>query len=183
MTESLLCNSCGAPLEVPESANFAKCQHCHTSLRIHRAGGATTTEVMEKLAETTSQLADQVERLTKQNELKILERDWEAERSSLLVRGKHGSRHVPGKGVAWGIGAMTVFFGGIWTVMAIAITSSGPDWGPFRVAKFVFPLFGIGFMLAGIFGSTMVYHRAKQYEAAEREYQRRRDSILRGEKE
>ena len=181
MLESLVCNSCGAPLEVPTSANFVKCNHCNTTLRIHRSEGTTSTEAIEKLAKTTEQLADQVERLTQQNQLEMLDRNWEAERSSLMVRGKHGNRHVPAKAFAWGTGAVAVVFGGLWTIMAIAITSSAPNEGPFRIAKFVFPLFGFGFILAGLFGSTMIYHRAKQYESAEKEYHRRREDIIRGE--
>jgi hypothetical protein len=98
-----------------------------------------------------------------------------------MVRGKHGTHHVPAKAFAWGSGAAAVVFGGLWTIMAISITSSAPNVGPFRIAKLVFPLFGIGFIIAGLFGSTMVYHRAKQYKSAEKEYYRRRDNIIRGD--
>jgi LSD1 subclass zinc finger protein len=181
MLESLVCNSCGAPLEVPNSARFIKCNHCNTTLRIHRSEGSTSTEAIEKLAKTTEQLADQVERLTLQNQLEMLDRKWESERRSFMVRGKNGSRQMPAKGLAWASGAAAVLFGGLWTIMAIAITSSAPNEGPFRIAKFVFPLFGVAFILAGLFGSAMIFHRANQFESAQKEYYRRREDILRGE--
>ncbi|HEY3322926.1 MAG TPA: hypothetical protein VGP72_20900 [Planctomycetota bacterium] len=47
-----------------------------------------------------------------------------------------------------------VAFGILWTIMAIAITSSAPNEGPFPVAKIVFPLFGVVFILAALFGKN-----------------------------
>lgn len=46
---------------------------------------------------------------------------------------------------------IAVGFGVLWTIMAIAITSGAPSHGPFAVAKIVFPLFGVLFILAALF--------------------------------
>ena len=43
-------------------------------------------------------------------------------------------------------------FGVLWTILAIAITSSAPSDGPFVVAKVVFPLFGVFFVVASLLG-------------------------------
>lgn len=40
-TETLTCNSCGAPLEVPGTANVVTCNHCSCQLAIRRLGSAT----------------------------------------------------------------------------------------------------------------------------------------------
>jgi hypothetical protein len=75
-----------------------------------------------------------------------------------------------------GIGAAVVggAFGVIWTVMAIAITSGAPDFGPFAMAKTVFPLFGVVFIVAAIGWGVYCYTRAQKYDAAFRAYQARR---------
>lgn len=185
MLESLLCNSCGAPLEVPGSANFIKCNHCNTTLKIQRSSGATTTEAIEKLTETTQGLSQQLERLARQNELEKLDRNWESHRQSFVVPGQHGDHPVPAPQTAWIGGAAVVFFGLLWTVMTISITRSAPNVGPFAVARFVFPLFGIGFTVFGLFIAVKVQQIAKQnrkkYFEAERAYRHRRESVTNGD--
>lgn len=42
-------------------------------------------------------------------------------------------------------------FGMLWTILAIAITSSAPSEGPFIVAKIIFPAFGILFIISALF--------------------------------
>ena len=181
MLESLLCNSCGAPLEVPVSANFVKCNHCNATLKVHRSSGVTTTEAIEKLRETTEGLAEQVQKLTRQNELESLDRRWEIERQSFMIRDREGGTRTPLRGFAWASGIAAAFFGCIWTIFAISLTSSAPNVGPFAVAKVIFPLFGIGFIVFGLFAAGMTHRKAKQLEEAERQYRRQRERILQGD--
>ena len=68
-------------------------------------------------------------------------------------------------------------FGLFWTIMAIAITGSAPDFGPFAIAKVVFPLFGVVFIVGAIYYGIHCYSRAQQYEEAFAAYQARRKSI------
>jgi predicted RNA-binding Zn-ribbon protein involved in translation (DUF1610 family) len=42
--EKISCNSCGAPLEVAETTQFATCRHCGAKLSIQRTDTATFTE-------------------------------------------------------------------------------------------------------------------------------------------
>jgi len=178
MLESLNCNSCGAPLEVPESARFVKCDHCKANLQIHRSGGGTFTEAVEQLTETTEDLAEQVARLTEHNELAALDRNWEIERESFMIQSMHGHRRLPTEGHIFASGIVAVVFGGLWTIMAIAITQSGPDFGPFSVAKVIFPLFGLGFICFGVFNALSAQAKAENYRRSEQQYQRRRRELL-----
>jgi DNA-directed RNA polymerase subunit RPC12/RpoP len=177
--ESLNCNHCGAPLEVPQSANYVKCNHCGSQLVIHRSESATFTETVEQLAETTENLAAQVSKLTRQNEVEALDRQWEREKESYMVTNKHGAKHLPSRGGATAAGVMVCVFGVIWTIMAVAITSGAPDVGPFQVAKFAFPAFGVAFIIFGIFMAMNNYRKAQEYERAYRRYRQRRDELSR----
>lgn len=185
MVESLLCNSCGAPLDVQDSAKFVKCNHCHTTLRVHRSSNTTSTEAIEKLNETAEGLSEKLEKLTQQSELEALERNWEAQRQNFVLPNRSGDQPFPTEGAAWMGGAFIVFFGVLWTVMAIAITRSAPNFGPFAAAKVIFPLFGLGFIAFGIFTAIKIQQVAKKnrknLKEAERAYLRRRESIIKGD--
>jgi DNA-directed RNA polymerase subunit RPC12/RpoP len=177
--ESLNCNHCGAPLEVPETAKFIKCNHCGSQLVVRRSESATFTETIEQLAETTENLSAQVSKLTRQNEVEALDRQWDREKERYMVADKHGVKHLPSKGTAQVAGIMVVVVGVIWTIMAIAITSGAPDFGPFQVAKVAFPAFGVGFIIFGIFLSVHNYRKAEEYQRAYRRYRRKREELQR----
>ena len=179
MLETLNCNSCGAPIEVPSSTRFVKCSHCNANLKIHRSGGGTFSEAIEQLNESTENLAQQVEKLTQQNELASLDRKWELERQSFLLQSKDGQQHLPSENMAWVAAIPVVIFGGIWTVFAFSITQRAPNVGPFAVAKVVFPLFGLVFIGFGVFAAMRAHQKVKDYRRAERDYRRQRDALMR----
>jgi len=176
--ESLNCNHCGAPLQVPESAKYVKCNHCASQLVIRRGDSATFTETVDRLSQTTENLSEQVTKLTKQNELELLEKRWAGQRESFMIPDKHGNRHLPDEGTSLLAGVGIVVFGCIWTVMAIAITSTAPNIGPFQVAKIAFPLFGVMFVVFGVIQSIRYHQKAKDYRSALRRYQRDREDLL-----
>lgn len=178
MLESLNCNSCGAPLEVPTSAKYVKCDHCNANLKVRRSGGGTFTEAVEQLTETAEDLAQQVAKLTAHNELAELDRRWRRDAQSFMITSKNGQRRLPTEGAAMAAGIGAVVFGGLWTVMAIAITQSAPDFGPFAVAKFIFPAFGFAFIAFGIISAVSVSSKAQDYRRAEERYRRRRRELL-----
>lgn len=179
MLESLNCNSCGAPIEVPSAARFVKCDHCSANLQVHRSGGATFTEAVEQLNETTADLAEQVGRLTQQNELAELDRRWETERQSFMIQSKNGNTHWPTEASAWVGGIVVIVFGSLWTILAFSITQSAPNFGPFAIAKIAFPLFGLMFIGFGVFIAISSLQKAQNYRNAERNYPRRRDELMR----
>ncbi len=133
---------------------------------------------MEKLTETTENLAAQVQKLTRQNELEELDRQWESERETYIYRDQQGVNRLPAQRFAWLIGGSVVFFGILWTILATAITRSAPNVGPFAVARAIFPLFGIGFIVFGFFAAARLHHKAKQFQDAQEAYRRQRERIL-----
>lgn len=177
-TERLTCNSCGAPLNVPTSANFVNCNHCGTQLSINRSKDVTFTEQLARIEETTEELTSQLRELNSHQRLEALERDWQSRRLGFMLTGKNGRSFAPSKGIAIGGGVATATFGVLWTVMAIAITSSAPNVGPFAVAKVIFPLFGLVFVGAAIFGSMKAYRMSERLMSAEEEYRRERQDLL-----
>lgn len=170
-TESLICNSCSAPLQVPASANFVTCNHCGTQLSINRNSDVAFTEQLDHIRETTDKLANQLEELNSHQRLEALDREWQTRQADFTMSLQHGRKFTPTStaAIAGGVGA--VAFGILWIVIAIAITSSAPNFGPFAVAKFVFPLFGLVFVSFAIFGSVKAYRMAKNLEAAQQDYQ------------
>lgn len=168
--EKLVCNSCGAPLQVPSSAKFVTCAHCSSQLQIRRTESATYTELLADLAEKTEELSERIDDLAANSELNAIDSKWRIERESLMVRDNHGNSHVPTKGSSMVAGIIVTLFGCFWTVMAISITSSAPSVGSFGIAKVVFPAFGVILIACGIYNSMSNFKKAAKYERAERRY-------------
>jgi len=169
--ETLTCNSCGAPLQVPESANFVTCNHCSTQLAIRRSETATFTEQLDRLAEQTEHLSAKVDRLTVQNELAELDRAWDKERDTFMQTSKDGKRSLPSRGKAVFAGIAASVFGVVWIGIASRMNSvGGPPGGMFQV-------FGGLIILLGVSSSFWQFAKAGQYEDAERRYRRRRDDL------
>ena len=176
--ETLCCNSCGAPLDVPEGTNYLKCIHCGQQLAVRRTESAVFTEAVEQLSETTEALSEQVEELARQNKLAALDRLWEQQRDDYMTTDKHGRSHLPDENNTVIGGTVIVMFGIFWTIMAVSITSSAPNFGPFAVARFLFPAFGILFVIGGIAASIRNYQKAQDYKTARDRYENERSQIL-----
>lgn len=169
--EKLVCNSCGAPLEVPSSANFVTCGHCSSRLQIRRTESATYTELLVDLAEKTDELSERIDDLVANSELTAIDSNWQMERESLMVRDKHGNSHAPTKGSSMAAGIIVTLFGCFWTVMAISITSAASSVG---IANVAFPAFGVIFIAFGIYNSMSNFKKAEKYGRAERRYRQQR---------
>jgi hypothetical protein len=122
-------------------------------------------------------LSDQLAAVRDQNELARIDREWEIERQQYLVADRYGRRHVPTAGMGIGSAVVGGVFGVIWTVMAVAVTSAAPDFGPFAIVRVVFPLFGVVFVAAAIGWGVYCLSRARKYDAAFRLYQARRRQV------
>lgn len=122
-------------------------------------------------------LADQLAEVKYQNELAQIDRAWEMERQQYLIRGQHGTTHVPTAGMGIGTAIFGSVFGIFWTIMAVSITSGGPDFGGFSAVKAFFPLFGIVFTVAAIGYGMYAYSRAQKYQDAFAAYQARRARV------
>jgi LSD1 subclass zinc finger protein len=163
--ESLLCNSCGAPLSVPPGANFVTCNHCQTQLAVRRTSTVSYTEALQQVAQKTDQLTEQVRYLAWQNELNALDREWEREKQSHMIRGKNGSLHEPSE--------FLTFFGaavfGIVAVVALAVAAGSGSGAPLFFALFA--------IVGGIVTTVINYNKSRDYRAAHRRYMVRRQAL------
>ena len=78
--ERLVCNSCGAPLEVPSSAKFVTCSHCSGVLQIRRTESAIYTELLADIAEKTEELSERIDDLATNSELNAIDNQWQIDR-------------------------------------------------------------------------------------------------------
>lgn len=85
--DKLSCQSCGAPLQVPESSRFVTCNHCSTRLAVRRTETATFTEMLESLEAGQVELRDRLQRVELESRLAQLERDWDQVREKLIGAG------------------------------------------------------------------------------------------------
>ena len=178
--EDLTCNACGAPLRVPETANYVTCNHCSTQLMVKREESYSCTQQLDRIEEKTERLAERVEELSSQSDVAALDGEWELERENYMVTDNNGRRQVPTEGTAIAGGIMITVFGSIWTAMACGMTSAAPDVGPFSLVKIAFPLFGVGFVIFGVVLSVIGHSKARDYKRAHRRYQRRRQELQSG---
>lgn len=117
---------------------------------------------------------EQLDDLSLQNELFQLDRAWELERENYMLTDRYGRRHIPDKASVATGSLLVVAFGSLWTVTAVTMTGFGQR-GAFSLA---FPLFGVIFVLVGIGSSINAFSKAKQYQQALADYQRRRQELL-----
>lgn len=156
-TESLACDNCGAPLEVPEQANYVRCNHCDSQLAVHRSQSVSYTELVDKIVQRADRLTDEVARLGYENELARIDRDWDRERERLMITDKHGRRYEPSMAGAM-IGAVIA---GIIGIFATAL--AGP--------------FGLVFLGIAVIAGVIGWVKASEFEAAKRRYRRRRAAV------
>ena len=165
MLESLCCNSCGAPLEVPTTANFVKCTQCGSNLKVTRSEGVVLTQAVVKLDVSTKQLAHQVNRLKLQNDLQMLDQEWEKEREQYLIHTKHRAQE-PSIGTALLQGGVPFGFGLF--VTYCGLTSYGPNHAP---------AFGILIAGAGIAIGLSGISKATRYQAALERHRTKREEL------
>ena len=133
--ETIACNQCGAPLSVPEGAKFVTCNHCHANLAVRRNDSVRYTEMVEKIAEHTANLAEQVAHLRYQNELERIDREWQHQREMFMITDKNGARHEPTEAAGSIVFVLVIAFGIFWTLIAGAMFPHSPcsascSWAP-----------------------------------------------------
>jgi LSD1 subclass zinc finger protein len=163
--EELICNNCGAPLQVPRSANFVTCNHCRTQLAVRREATTSYTEALEQVSKQTQALTEQVKYLTYQNELSALDRQWETERQQYMVKDKHGHRHVPGE-------VSSIIAGGAMGIMGLVFLGVSASVGEGMPA-----FMGIILLVGGVVAAVYGVSKAQAYRSAYRRYQSRRAAL------
>ncbi len=168
---ALNCNHCGAPLEVPETANFVTCSFCETRLAVERTETTYSTTVLEQLQRKTTSLSREVAHLRLENELERLRREWEERRPSLMVRTQEGGLCVPNERV----GQFTAVF--CFTLGIAAILFTVVKWSLIPTAFALF--FGLcGFVGLAHYKKGVAYNREFQrIKRQEEELQARIQSL------
>jgi len=164
-TESITCNHCGAPLQIPSGTNYITCTHCGSNLAVRRNASVVFTETIDKLSSTTEQLASQVARLERNQKLDSLDRNWQAHQKRYMITDSEGRQRLPDETMAIMGGVVAVVFGCFWTAFAYSMSP-------------MFSLFGLVFIAFGI-GTSMIYvKKARQLKKAEARYRRERDKLI-----
>ncbi|HEY0734860.1 MAG TPA: SHOCT domain-containing protein [Herpetosiphonaceae bacterium] len=120
----------------------------------------------EQPAAYSSELNQEMQYLRLQNEINQLDRDWDRERETYMVRGRYGSRYIPSEGTSLLGGIAIVGFGLFWTISTLEMGAPG-----------FFPLFGVIFIIFGAVTSFISYGKAGAYKEAEQRYQERRRQL------
>ncbi|MGN6370584.1 MAG: hypothetical protein ACTHN5_20215 [Phycisphaerae bacterium] len=171
------CNKCGAALQVPETARFVTCRYCGAQLEVKRTESTISTEVLDRIDQRTADMAEDLDAIRRATEVEQLDREWALKRDALLVRNKNGSTSRPS--VTGGL--IVIFVGGgfclFWTIMAFAITAGASHAGA-PGAIMLFPFFGIAGIAGAVFGGIKMMTASQDFDAAERQYQQRRQEIL-----
>lgn len=176
--EKLACNSCGAPLEVPESAKFVTCNHCSTQLAVTRTESVSFTEAFDRLAGQTEELHDRVRRLAIENELAILTREWDMKRDGLLMRGKFGVAHEPTKSGAMINAGVVAFCGGLVIVIRIGFGVMSPDYPHLDNLNSITAFIVVGMLLASWMVGYYEWVKAERFQLAEQTFRQRRQTLL-----
>lgn len=164
---ALNCNQCGAPLEVPTKAKYVTCNFCSAQLSVQRTDKVAYTEAIEEIQERTRQMSEDLKYLKKQSAVKDLDRSWRRRREQFMVRSNQGELSIPRKGTAIGVGASTTIAGLLW--MGFAANMGAPAF---------FPLFGLVFIGAGIFGAVRINAKADDFHRSHRAYLSKRHKLL-----
>ena len=91
---SLSCDDCGGPLEVPLKTRFVTCGFCGARLTIEQSGNAHYTKVVERIDQTTQQIARDVKDI--KDQLDALDRDWESKKQKYRSPRKPDELQVAG---------------------------------------------------------------------------------------
>ena len=114
------CQGCGTDLQIDETVRYVTCNYCHARLEVVHDPSVTHTRLMEKLEKNTERMAENLKVIELQNELALMDREWEQERESFMVDGKHGNRSLPSKDAS----AMSLAIGVIAGLILLGISSS-----------------------------------------------------------
>lgn len=171
IVETIACNSCGAPLNVPPTANFATCAHCNSQLAIKRNDTARYTETLDRIEGYTERIAEDVEQIRLQNDLERLDREWRLERRRFLVRTRAGASRLPTR--SYVISSVLVSLVAlVLTTFWFGVASSAGD------AALFFGWFGLVIVAVTLVNAVISIVKGINYSAAKQEYHAKRQEIL-----
>jgi len=158
------CQGCGSPLAVDETIRYATCNHCGSSLEIVHDPSVTHTRILEKLERRTDALAGDLKVIQLQNDLELLDREWDRFREKVCRRDENGKWVEPSDIGVRGAGVLAVIVGAI-----LMISGTG---GVGIVAGIALAVIG------GIATSSSGSTEGRDYRSTRDRYLRRRHELL-----
>jgi len=163
--QRVACGNCGAGLQLPDSVEYITCRHCGSSLHVQQTDSVTFTKVLQSLQQQSDRIAENTDVLRLQNEIMLLDQEWEQRSSRLMIHGKHGRISTPDKTSSVMGGVFVTVFGLGWTIVA----------GSFSPIPALFGLLFIGF---GLWACIDGYRKADSYGRLQSEHESKRSRIL-----
>jgi hypothetical protein len=183
--DALICNNCGARLEVAPTTRFVTCANCDTVLEIKRTDSTRYTDVMGPAAQPAAVaeqaapparkskpsrgMLDQAD-IALEEELNTIDREWHIERDRYLMMSEFGGRKIPSKrrGVIAGIVLVGIAIGLFFMFQSLQPGLSR-ELGPY-ISGIVL-LFGVGL-------GWLQYSKGLDYERAHAAYLARRNGVI-----
>jgi hypothetical protein len=104
--------------------------------------------------------------IDREGEIEKLDREWESQRVTLLVRNKTSGYSAPSSAKAVLLAMFSVLVGVLWTLVSISFGAPG-------FTKWI----GLVFIIAGVGGSVAMMSKAARFRDAEQAYLRRRKQL------
>jgi len=164
---SVLCNHCGAPLDIKPRTRYLSCAYCGTHLTVSRSGNALYTEILEEVQEETRALRRDIDKLKMHQELEDLDTQWKIQRKHYRVKQKDGTYRIPTKYDAMFGGGFMAVFGVIWIFATIQMG-----------APFFFSMFGVPFVAFSLFIGFRGMRQAEDYDKIRKAYEHKRKKII-----
>lgn len=165
------CQGCGADLEVNEAVRFVTCNFCGSRLEVVHDTTTTHTRLLDAIHRTTTEMAGNLRVIELQNDLELLDRNWDRYREACLSRGKDGELAEPNLAMAQVIGVGSFVLGGLILLFCLFNWNGG---------KAAYGLIWVtGFVVFGTYHLTMGSEKARSFEGAKLSYSMRRAALLR----
>jgi DNA-directed RNA polymerase subunit RPC12/RpoP len=172
-TQPLVCNNCGAPLQVHSTTNFVTCMHCRSQLAIKRTDSSAYTEVLEGISTHTGRMSEDLETIRLQNELERVDREWQLTREKYMVQGNSGPE-VPTILSSVGGCVFAAILAGIFAYLTVAsAVGRGLSYWVLIGGALVLLVLSLGFL--GVFFGRRAVSR---YTGAEQAYTAQRERLL-----
>lgn len=176
--ETLSCNNCGAPIDVPLTSSFVSCVFCSSRLAVKRTPTVHYTEVIERINQLdarTGNVEAEVRRMRLEKLIEELDNEWEELLETYSQKDVAGKLQPPSKSKANGYVAL---FSVVIPVSAILIFVLGAN----VFINALFPSFFVILLLAVGVGVVWFareeYRKVDEYQRLESDYLSRRRALV-----
>lgn len=158
-----------------ETIRFVTCNYCAAKLEVVHGESVTHTRQLDRIEQTTSQLASNLKVIELQNEIERLDREWDRDREGMLVRDASG-RVREWSPTGEGCGCLVIMaIGVVFMLMAGSLFASADDSGDMAAVVVI----GVVILIVGGI-SRVIYliSKSDRFRARKCEYETRRAELL-----